>query len=791
MGGDHGGEPVGPLAGLRVLDLTGGVAGPVAGMLLADLDADVVKVYPPGGSPSPAVPGLYVWDRNKVGGVFDPTRHGDGVALDHLVETADIVLVGTGGGAVDHGTLVARGSEPGRSTIWVVMPPYLLGQSPWVGGRESAGLLYAWLGHAWSQASYNDVPVDCVYPLSLYMQGIWAATAAVALHLGSRRGRSTASQVVVGGAHGAMLVSPGSFVVGRDDPHVHRPGGPGGALPNYRCYRCSDGGWLFLGAFTTAFIERGLRAIGAAGVLDDPRIDHDAGKVRWPEHFGWIATELESVFASRSCAEWVERLEAADVPVAVVGDSADWLDHDQVMAMGLRVVMPGDTGQDLVMPGLFVDLSATPGSVRRSAPTRPEPLGELVDRWSHRPTEEPTSVGRRSPPDCPSDLPARPTQLPLAGMRVLDLGTIIAGPYAATLLGELGADVVKVERPPNGDEYRVAHGGRGGAGFSVYNREQRSVLLDIADERGRDVLMTLVGSSDVVVDNYRPGVLERLGIDHGHLAAVNPLIVSLSISAFGGKGALGTRPGFDPVVQAMSGIMRSQGGPDSADSPAFLTVPINDVVAAGLGVLGACASLLARTRLERGQHVDVTLCAASCLVQSEHLVRVPGRTVDPLGGRDFAGPDPLEHLYQVADGWVRLAGRWQRDRVALERAGLPTGGSSALAGALSGLRVEAVVRRLTAVGIPALPARQSRQLVEDTQLIESGLLSIIEGGSEESVRVGPGRWLVLPGRSVPPPGDAPLPGAHSGVVLSEVGIGADHLSALAADGVVQGDVSTP
>jgi len=786
--------PPGPLAGLRVLDLTGGVAGPVAGMLLADLDADVVKVYPPGGAPSVAAPGLYVWDRNKVGATFDPTRTGDEVALDHLVEAADIVLVGTDGGAVHHDTLVTRGRAAGRSAIWVVMPPYLLGQTPWIGGRESAGLLYAWLGHAWSQASYDDVPVDCVYPLSLYMQGIWGAVSAVALHLGGRRGLARAAQVVVGGAHGAQLVSPGSFVVGRGDPHAHRPGGPGGALPNYRCYRCGDGEWLFLGAFTTAFIERGLRAIGAAAVLDDPRIDHDAGKVRRPEHFDWIATELESVFASRPRAEWIERLETADVPVAAVGDSADWLDHDQITAMGLRAVVRDDTGQDLVMPGLFVDLSATPGSLRTAAPTQPQPIGELIGRWPHRPVGEPMSVPQASSPDHLSGHPGGSggsAQLPLAGMRVLDLGTIIAGPYAATLLGELGADVVKVERPPYGDEYRVAHGGRGGAGFSVYNREQRSVLLDIGDERGRDVLMALVEASDVVVDNYRPGVVGRLGIDHDHLAAVNPLIVSLSISAFGGKGALGTRPGFDPVVQAMSGIMRSQGGPDGTDSPAFLTVPINDVIAAGLGVLGVCASLVARTRLGRGQHVDVTLCAASCLVQSEHLVRVPGRSVVPLGGRDFAGPDPLDRLYRVVDGWVRLAGHWPRDRVALVRAGLPAGGSTVLAEVLSGLEVDSVVRRLAAVGIPAVPARQAYQLVDDTQLIDSGLLSILEGGRDDAVRVGPGRWLTLPGQETSTPGDAPLPGAHSGAVLTTVGIDAEHLSTLAVDGIVQGDLSTP
>jgi formyl-CoA transferase len=101
---------------------------------------------------------------------------------------------------------------------------------------------------------------------------------------------------------------------------------------------------------------------------------------------------------------------------------------------------------------------------------------------------------------------------------VLDLGTIIAGPYTATLLGELGAEVLKLERPPLGDEFRIAHGGRGGIGFSVYNRDQRSLLLDLAADRGREIFAELVRSSDVVVDNYRAGVLHRLGIDHASSA---------------------------------------------------------------------------------------------------------------------------------------------------------------------------------------------------------------------------------------------------------------------------------
>src|SRR5262249_57495157 len=121
------------------------------------------------------------------------------------------------------------------------------------------------------------------------------------------------------------------------------------------------------------------------------------------------------------------------------------------------------------------------------------------------------------------------------------------------------------------------------------------------------------------------GGLARLGIGQGDLGAVNARVTTVSISAFGTTGPLGLRPGFDPIVQALSGIMRSQGGPVDEDSPVFLTVPINDVLAAGLGALGACAALFARGRTLRGQQVEVTLCASSSLLQSEHLVRVPGR----------------------------------------------------------------------------------------------------------------------------------------------------------------------
>jgi crotonobetainyl-CoA:carnitine CoA-transferase CaiB-like acyl-CoA transferase len=647
------------------------------------------------------------------------------------------------------------------------MPPYLLEETPWPGGQESAGLLFAWLGHAWNQSSQEDVPVDCLFPLALHMQAIWAATVAVALLVGRQRGLTLAPLAVAGGAHGAQLVSPGTFSASRDEPHVHRPGGPGGALPNYRTYRCGDGQWLFLGAFSNAFIERGVTAAGAGWIFEDPRVAGEPGNLRLPRNLTWIARELEKVFATRPRDEWLDLLEAADCPAAPVNDPGTWLDHEQVKALGLRLQSVSDTGQEVVMPGPLIDLSLTPVSVRGPAVSSWPRVTGLRPLWpADGPPPQDRKSGRSSPP--PGAAGPRP---PLSGLRVLDLGTIIAGPYVGSLLADLGADVIKIERPPLGDEFRVAHGGRGGSSFDAYNRDQRSAMLDLSPGEDRLLFDRLAGSADVVVDNYRAGVASRLGITYDQLAAVNPEVVTVSISAFGDTGPLGRRPGFDPVIQAMSGIMRAQGGPVQADSPAFLTVPINDVLAAGLAALGACAALLARTRLGRGQHVGVTLCAASCLLQSGFLTQAGASSSGyPAGGLDFAGPGPLDRLYQASDGWVRLAAA-PSQLPALTGAGLAPApgqvqsGDEALAAGIAALLADLpaaeVIARAHAAGIPAVRARQAQELTADAQLIRHGLLSVLGRDERGVTQVDPGRWLEMPGLPARGPGPAPGAGEHT------------------------------
>jgi crotonobetainyl-CoA:carnitine CoA-transferase CaiB-like acyl-CoA transferase len=793
----------GALEGVRVIDLTIGMAGPLAAMLLADHGAEVLKVEPPEGDPARSRPGFLVWNRGKRAIVVDSSLEEDVASLATLSARADVIFVGTARPAFTYDDM-QRLDLADQGPLVVVLPPYLLGHTPWPGERESAGLLFADLGHAWNQGSYRDVPVDCIYPLSLYLQGSWAATVAVACLLGPTAGRG--QTITVGGAHGALLGSPGAFMTRRGRPHIHRPGGPGGVLPNYRCYRCQDGTWLFFGAFTNGFIERAISVLGARHVLDDSRVHGDLNAMRNPENVEWITLEFERIFQRRTRAEWIAAFSEANVPAAAVLSRDSWLDHSQVQALGQRLELTDDSGGQVVMPGVPVYLEDTPGAVRSTAPSTGQPIAMLTDFWSEpRQGHDPDDI---APADIDSDdiasddiASADEAARPLLGTNAVDFGTIIAGPYIGSLLAELGADVVKVERPPFGDEFRTAHGGRGGSAYPAYNRGQRGLAVDLQHPEGRALVERLLGRSDVVIDNFRPGVVERLRIDRASLATTNPGVITVSVSTFGDRGPLGSKPGFDPLIQAMSGIMRAQGGLDERDSPAFLTVPICDVMASVLSAFGVCVAMVARRRTGRGQRVTVPLVAVSCLLQSEQLVRVAGRSPSIVGGRDFPGAPPLQRFYEAKDGFIRLDASSPADIEGLVKAGFigrdaaTTADEACLAEGLSStiaaLGTSEVVERLSAFGVAAVRARTYEEVARDETLIREGFLEIVsrnEAGDTEVVGPGRGRYVV--GSDVRPLPQAPRLGEHSREILAELGLRPTRIDELVSSGVVLVDAQS-
>ena len=199
--------------------------------------------------------------------------------------------------------------------------------------------------------------------------------------------------------------------------------------------------------------------------------------------------------------------------------------------------------------------------------------------------------------------------LPLAGVRVLDVCQVMAGPYACMLLADMGADVIKVEPPDGGDQTRGAMGfklkGSDSMGFLNMNRNKRSIILNLKSKAGREILFKLVKNADILVENYRPGVMKRLGIDYETLSAINPALVYASISGFGQTGPWASRPGFDLMAQAMSGVMSVTGYPGGP--PVKAGVPVADIGCALFATYAMLAAYIGRQATGKGQYIDASL----------------------------------------------------------------------------------------------------------------------------------------------------------------------------------------
>ena len=223
--------------------------------------------------------------------------------------------------------------------------------------------------------------------------------------------------------------------------------------------------------------------------------------------------------------------------------------------------------------------------------------------------------------------------LPLTGMRVLDVSQVMAGPFCCMLLGDLGADVIKIEPPPAGDQTRGAMSfklkGADSLGFINMNRNKRSVVLDLKTELGRLAFHKLVGTADVLVENYRPGAVKRLGIDYDTLKAINPGLIYASISGFGQTGPWSQRPGFDLIAQAMAGVMSITGHPGEA--PAKSGVPVADIGCSLFALYAILSAYIGRQKSGKGQYIDASLFEAALAFAvwdiSEYLGTgaIPGR----------------------------------------------------------------------------------------------------------------------------------------------------------------------
>jgi crotonobetainyl-CoA:carnitine CoA-transferase CaiB-like acyl-CoA transferase len=389
----------------------------------------------------------------------------------------------------------------------------------------------------------------------------------------------------------------------------------------------------------------------------------------------------------------------------------------------------------------------------------------------------------------------------LQGIRVLDLSRVIAGPYCAALLGDLGADVIKLERPGRGDDLRALRGnGRMSASFAAVNRNKRGIAVDLQKPDGARLALDLARRADVVIENFLPGVAEKLGLGYAAVRAENPAVVYASVTGFGQTGPLARKPGYNTIAQGMSGLMALTGMP--GDPPTRVGGSVSDVAASYMTFGMINAALVHRFRTGEGQHVDVSLVGASLglLPDPVAIYFDTGERPKRAGNRNL-NLSPAE-AFRAKDGFVNVvlmnAEQWGRFCQALGDPAMEADPRFAdnparLANhAAFKARVEAIlgtgsatewVARLEAGGIAAGPIYEFHEVFEDPQVRHLGLVAEVEQPG-----VGTVKMLTFPGRAsgTPPRIDRPAPllGQHTAEVLGELGLAREEIDRLAAAGVI-------
>lgn len=402
-------------------------------------------------------------------------------------------------------------------------------------------------------------------------------------------------------------------------------------------------------------------------------------------------------------------------------------------------------------------------------------------------------------------MPPSPTTGPLAGLKVIELSHVMAGPACGLMLADMGADVIKVEKIPGGDDTRrsipPAINGESAA-YMMMNRNKRGLAVDLKTEGGKRVLRRLLADADVVTENYRRDTMEKMGFGYEALKSLNPRLIYCSISGFGRTGPYADRGGFDLVAQGMSGLMSITGeGPGRP--PVKVGAPVTDITAGLLACMGILAALNHRHLTGRGQMVDTSLFEAGIThtYWQSAIAFASGTAPQPMGSAH-----PLNAPYQAfqtADGWITVGAanqpNWLRLVEVLEAPELAQDPrfranpdrmahlaelEAALTAHFRRRSSADWLARLEASGMPAGPVLDINQMHRDPQALARAM--IVE--TDHPV-AGPVKALGLPVKFSDSPGcclrPAPLYGQHTGELLLEYGFTAAEIDALAAQGAIK------
>lgn len=612
----------GALEGIRVVDYGQYIAGPLAAMLLGDQGAEVVRIDPPGG-PRFATPANATWNRGKRSIVLDLKKAADRAAARGLIDSADVLIENFRPGCMARlglGATEAGARNP--RLIYCSLPGFAADDArarvrAWEGVVAAATDTYRPLPGATS-----DRPAYLGIPLASNFAAFLAATSCVMALIA--RGRDGVGQRIEVPLFDAMFSAIGAR-------GMRTPGGTDLSLDftGFGVYACADGRCVHFAPLAARFMDWFVDATGMNAWREEGLLDR-ATLARDPAVAAVLRERLARLFKTRTAVEWEQFVNAAGAPLAMCRSMAEWIATGHARASRAVVELDDPQYGPMFQPGIAVRLSGSPGEVqgprRRLDGDRAAILAMTAEASEVVP-----------------EMPAAPACPALAGVRVLDLSQIWAGPTAARMLAEFGADVIKINRP---GEPVLSH-------LDV-NRGKRSLLLDFGTEHGQAVFWRLVEGADVVLQNFKLGVAERLGIGYDEVRKRKPDIVYASVSAYGYEGPWGGRRGYEVQAQAAAGAQVQFGG---AGEAMRLPYEINDY---GTGVLGAFAMALAlfhRGRSGRGQQVEAALAYTATLHQSLYLQGFEGKQWDEPRGPDALGTGPLQRLYRASDRWFFFGAR--------------------------------------------------------------------------------------------------------------------------------------
>ena len=733
----------GVLEGIRVIDFGQYIAGPMAAMLLGDHGADVIRVDPPGG-PRWNTPANATWNRNKRSIVLDLKQDADRETARQLIAGADVVIENFRPGVMDR-------LGVGATAMTTANPRLVYCSLPGFGTDDPRAQVKAWEGvvgaatGAYRPGGHGDDdiqgrPVYTVIPYgSAYAAFLCAVTVAMALNARSRSGLGQRVEIPLFDATFTVVGARGLLVNGKSEKE-----------PEFNWSRqlpCKDGRWLMYVANNKkfgAFIE----SIG----MDKWR---DA-KLPAKE----LAQKFDDVMRARTGTEWEDIIAEIGSEGVICHSSAEWLQHPQ--ALQSKIIADYDDPElgRFRGPGINTRLSTTPGAVRLPRPKTDAHHAEILHELAARKS-------------APSTDGSEVLYSALQGMKVIDLCIVLAGPTCGRTLAEFGADVIKIDSPHRSTVLR----------HNDINRAKRSVLIDLKTKEGLEIFWKLVDQADVVLQNFRSGVAEQLGIDYERVRARRPNIVYGSMNTFGHIGPYAGRPGHEQIGQAVSGMQVRYG----SGKPATAPFAANDYGTGLMACYGVALALLHRRRTGQGQFVDSALAYTATMLQSALLQSYPGKQWDEPHGQDATGSGPLNRLYQASDGWLFLAARGNElaqcaglaDLAGKKEADL----GRVLEERLRSRNVAEWVEALTQAGIGAHRVVPSLVQLMTDPLVQARGLAVTRDheGFGPITTTAPGVKLSRTPMAIGRP--AAKPGSDIASVLADIGMGSE-LNRLIREGVV-------